>query len=102
VFQESKLFRRQLDDTAIAAHFMSHKVECQITHSKPWILVKTLIATAEQSIDACQQLFHSKGFRKIVIGANVKTCDAVLYRPACREHEYWRHDALRTHLATYL
>src|SRR5258708_39524259 len=58
VFQQRKLFGRQLDDATGAACLVPHQVERQITHYELRGLIKTTIPPTHPSSDSFPEFLH--------------------------------------------
>src|SRR5260221_3181616 len=98
VFQQRKLFGRQLDDATAAACLVPHQVERQITHHELRGLIKTTIPATQQGVDARQEFLHGERLGEVIIGPHVEARHTVFNRSACREHQHGRHNVFGAHL----
>ena len=77
VFQELKLSRQEFDDLVAALHRAGQQIELQIGDAKPG-LGRSLGATAEQCLDARQQLAERKGLDEIIVAPGAQPLHAVI------------------------
>src|SRR5580693_9367832 len=88
LLQDIELQRRDLDRLAIQGHVTAPGIEHHAVNLHP-ASVHFGFGTAQYRFDSCRELTGIKWLRKVIVGSEFQSDDAIDILDAGGQHQYW-------------
>src|SRR5437588_9065259 len=100
VAQKLELASGKLDRLAFPRHFLAAKIDRQILETEYGVgQLPSGLGAAQQRFNTRQQLGYFERLGEVIVGAQLQSCNPIVYAAACRQHQNRQIDVTLAQLA---